>query len=101
MARRLSGKDKLKSLLTVTSTAVTLYGGICLYQSDEKFYNRYAVPLIRLVDPELAHNAAIKMLKWGLVGKQTTTDPCSLETNVWGMQFNNPLGMAAGFDKQA
>ncbi|XP_076650851.1 dihydroorotate dehydrogenase 2 [Halictus rubicundus] len=101
MARRLSGKDKLKSLLTVTSTALTLFGGICMYQRNEKFYNRYAAPLIRLIDPELAHNAAIKMLKWGLVGKQTIKDPASLEMNVWGMQFNNPIGMAAGFDKQA
>lgn len=101
MARRLGGKEKLKSLLTVTSTAIALYGGISLYQRDEKFFNRYAVPLIRLVDPEIAHNAAIKILKWGLVGKQTTKDPSSLEMNVWGMQFDNPLGMAAGFDKQA
>nr|XP_033324715.1 dihydroorotate dehydrogenase (quinone) [Megalopta genalis] len=100
MARRLSGKDKLKSLLTVTSTAVTLFSGICMYQGNEKFYNRFAAPVIQLVDPELAHNAAVKILKWGLIGKQNTKDPSSLGINVWGMQFKNPLGMAAGFDKQ-
>ncbi|XP_078053562.1 dihydroorotate dehydrogenase 2 [Augochlora pura] len=100
MVQRLSGKDKLKSLLKVTSTAVTLFSGICMYQGDEKFYNRFALPLIQLVDPELAHNAAVKILKWGLIGKQNTKDPSSLGINVWGMQFKNPLGMAAGFDKQ-
>lgn len=100
MARHLSSKEKLKSLLTVTGAAVTLFSGICIYQGDEKFYNRYAVPLIQLVDPELAHKAAIKILKCGLLGKQKLEDPSSLRTNVWGLQFENPLGMAAGFDKQ-
>ncbi|KZC15010.1 PREDICTED: dihydroorotate dehydrogenase (quinone), mitochondrial [Dufourea novaeangliae] len=100
MARRLSGKAKLKSLLTVTSTAVTLFSGICIYQGNEKFYNRFAVPLIQLVDPEFAHVAAVKILQWGLLGKQNAEDPSSLGINVLGLQFKNPLGMAAGFDKQ-
>ncbi|XP_031847532.2 dihydroorotate dehydrogenase 2 [Nomia melanderi] len=100
MARGLSSKEKLKSLLTVTGAAVTLFSGICIYQGDEKFYNKYALPLIQLVDPEFAHNAAIKVLKYRLLGKQKSEDPPSLRTNVWGLQFKNPLGMAAGFDKQ-
>ncbi|KAG7191111.1 hypothetical protein KM043_007145 [Ampulex compressa] len=100
MARRLNNKAKLKSLLTVTSTAVTLFGGICIYQSNEKFYNQIAVPFVQLLDPEVAHNLAVKVLKWGLVPKQRVEDPASLATKVWDMEFKNPVGMAAGFDKQ-
>lgn len=100
MAQRLSNKAKLKSLFTVTSSAVALFGGISLYQGDEKFYSEIAVPLAQLLDPETIHNLAIKVLKWGLVPKQKTKDPNSLHTSVWGLQFENPVGMAAGFDKQ-
>lgn len=100
MAPRLSGKDKLKSLLTVTSTAVTMFSGVCLYQGNEKFYDAIALPLVQLLDPEIAHTAAVKMLKWGLMSKQNTQDSESLAIDVWGLQFKNPVGMAAGFDKQ-
>lgn len=97
---RLSSKEKLKSLLKVTSTATMLYGGVCIYQSNENFYNKFVVPLAQFLDPEFAHNTAVKILKWGLLPKQNTEDPPSLSVNVWGMQFKNPIGMAAGFDKQ-
>ncbi|XP_017758104.1 PREDICTED: dihydroorotate dehydrogenase (quinone) [Eufriesea mexicana] len=101
MAQRLSSKQKLKSLLKVTSTATIFYSGFCIYQSNENFYNKFIIPLVQLVNPEIAHNAAIKILKWGLLPKQNTDDPSSLAIDVWGMQFKNPIGMAAGFDKQA
>ncbi|XP_076630357.1 dihydroorotate dehydrogenase 2 [Colletes latitarsis] len=100
MAGRLSNRAKLKSLLTVTSTAATMFGGICIYQGNEKFYNNVAVPLVQLLDPEIAHTAAVKILKWGLLARQNTEDPASLAINVWDLRFKNPIGMAAGFDKQ-
>ncbi|CAL1673619.1 unnamed protein product [Lasius platythorax] len=100
MAQRLSNKAKLKSLFTVTSSAVALFGGISLYQGNEKFYSEVIIPLAQLIDPETAHNLAVKSLKWGLVSKQKIEDPSLLQTTVLGLQFKNPVGMAAGFDKQ-
>ncbi|KAL6262764.1 hypothetical protein P5V15_005554 [Pogonomyrmex californicus] len=100
MARRLSNKAKLKSLFTVTSSAAVLFGGISLYQGNERFYNEIAIPLVQLIDPEIAHNLAVKMLKYDLVQKQKAEDPNLLRTTVLGLQFKNPIGMAAGFDKQ-
>ncbi|XP_012062410.1 PREDICTED: dihydroorotate dehydrogenase (quinone), mitochondrial [Atta cephalotes] len=100
MAQRLSNKAKLKSLLTVTSSAAALFGGISLYQGNEKFYNDVAIPLVQLINPEIAHKLALITLKYGLVPKQKTNDPTLLQTTVLGLQFKNPIGMAAGFDKQ-
>ncbi|GAB1860144.1 Dihydroorotate dehydrogenase (quinone), mitochondrial [Camponotus japonicus] len=100
MAQRLSNKAKLKSLFTVTSSAVALFSGISLYQGNERFYSEVVIPLAQLIDPETAHNLAVKSLKWGLVSKQKTEDPSLLQTTVLGLQFKNPIGMAAGFDKQ-
>ncbi|KAK2584066.1 hypothetical protein KPH14_006513 [Odynerus spinipes] len=100
MAQRLNNKAKIKSLITVTSSAAALFGGICIYQGNEKFYKEVAIPLVQRVDPEIAHTVAVKALKWRLLSKQKSEDPISLRTNVWDLVFKNPLGMAAGFDKQ-
>ncbi|CAG9460205.1 unnamed protein product [Pedinophyceae sp. YPF-701] len=58
-------------------------------------------PLIRLLDPETAHNLGIWFFKYGLAPIETRPDPPSLRTKVWGRDFTNPLGLAAGFDKNA
>ena len=62
---------------------------------------RLAWPLIRCLEPEMAHGLALKSLKTGLVPhRQLHLDP-ALASRVWGMDFPNPLGLAAGFDKDA
>lgn len=58
------------------------------------------MPLARLFDPETAHRAAIATLAHGLLrGTPARADP-RLATTVMGLRFANPLGLAAGFDKQ-
>lgn len=100
MASRLSNKQKIKSLITVTTSGIALSGGLLLYQGNEKFFNQVVMPVTRLLDPEVAHNFGIKAAKWGLLPTQKIKDPVSLKTTLWGLEFDNPLGMAAGFDKQ-
>jgi len=58
-----------------------------------------AGPLLRCLDPETAHGLAITALKCGLVpGGGPVSDPV-LKVSLWGREFANPLGLAAGFDK--
>ncbi len=62
-------------------------------------------PLIRAglfkMEPEDAHAASISALKLGLAPAcGMTPHPC-LRVNVAGLNFANPLGMAAGYDKNA
>lgn len=53
------------------------------------------------LDPETAHGLAINALKTGLIrGTTLPVDP-ALEVRLWDLTFPNPLGMAAGFDKNA
>ncbi|XP_016919377.1 dihydroorotate dehydrogenase (quinone) [Apis cerana] len=100
MAYRLSNKEKFKSFLKVTSTATVFYAGVCIYQGDENIYNKFVMPFVQLIDPEFTHNFAVKILKWGLLSKPNVNDPTSLAIDVWDLKFKNPVGMAAGFDKQ-
>ena len=56
--------------------------------------------LLRM-DPETAHGATITALRLGLAPQQTDPDPAELRTSLAGLDLKNPVGMAAGFDKNA
>jgi dihydroorotate dehydrogenase len=53
------------------------------------------------LDAETAHGLAIRALKSGLLPRDSKSDPSSLLVTVWGRQLPNPIGLAAGFDKNA
>ena len=57
--------------------------------------------LIFKFDPELAHNLAIKALKVKYISLNKPRKYSSLETAVLGKKILNPIGLAAGFDKDA
>lgn len=54
-----------------------------------------------LLPPEDAHAATIKTLEAGLYPRATIPAPAVLKQTVFGLTFDNPLGIAAGFDKDA
>ena len=62
---------------------------------------RLARPLLHLLDPEAAHGVTVWALKHGFAGAATAADDPVLSTRVWDLDFSNPLGLAAGFDKDA
>lgn len=56
--------------------------------------------LLRM-DPETAHGATIAALRLGLAPEQAQPDAPELRTHLCGLELTNPVGMAAGFDKNA
>ena len=63
-------------------------------------FDRLALPLMRSLDPEDAHALALKALKFVPLIKPAA-DPPLLAARAFGLHFPNPLGIAAGFDKNA
>jgi dihydroorotate dehydrogenase len=60
-----------------------------------------ALPLLRALPPETAHRASLRALRLGLAPHRARPDPASLRIRLWGKSFPNPIGLAAGFDKDA
>jgi dihydroorotate dehydrogenase len=60
-----------------------------------------ALPLLRRLDPETAHTLALRTLAWGLAPTAPRTDHPALAVTAFGRHFSNPIGLAAGFDKNA
>ena len=59
---------------------------------------KQATKALHILKPEAAHTAAIKSLKAGIYPRVSTP---SLPINVFDLDFPNPVGLAAGFDKNA
>ena len=63
------------------------------YQLADVFLSR--------LDAEAAHGLALRALKTGLLPADRRPDAPSLTVKVWGRTLPNPIGLAAGFDKNA
>jgi len=62
---------------------------------------RFAGPLLRALPPETAHRLALASLAGGLAGRAKGSDNPALAIDLFGRRFPNPIGLAAGFDKDA
>jgi len=91
--------EHLKQAAIVLSGGVLTFLGISIYRGDEKFYEELAMPAARWLDADTAHKLSIKLAKYKLIPKPRVADPPSLKTVVWGRSFSNPVGLAAGYDK--
>ena len=58
-------------------------------------------PFIFKLDPELAHDLAVKALKTNLIVNDYKKNELILKTKLFGKEIPNPIGIAAGFDKNA
>lgn len=59
------------------------------------------MPLLRQINPERAHHLTLLALKLGFGPSDPYSDQKSLAIKVAGLSFKNPIGLAAGFDKNA
>jgi dihydroorotate dehydrogenase len=66
-----------------------------------KILTSASLALLRLLPAEPAHAVTLSLLRAGLVpSSRPVTDPI-LASRLWGLDFPTPLGLAAGFDKNA
>lgn len=83
-------KNLLKTGVLGISTGTIYYYG-----------NDISTKALNLLDPETAHNISIKALSKGIMFYNDPITDKKLETKVFGLDFKNPVGLAAGFDKNA
>jgi dihydroorotate dehydrogenase len=61
----------------------------------------WLTPWLRRLEPERAHRLAVLGLRLGLGGRETASDDPALAVRTLGLVLSNPIGLAAGFDKEA
>jgi len=63
-------------------------------------FDRLSRPLLRALEPEDAHTLAMAALRV-MPLRRPAADPAELAVRAFGLNFPNPVGIAAGFDKNA
>lgn len=58
-------------------------------------------PLLFMLPPERAHHLALWALRANMLPRARITSSSQLHQTLWGMDFVHPVGLAAGFDKNA
>jgi len=66
-----------------------------------KLLERLGLAALHRFDPETAHNLALRALRMGLVPLSGPVTSPRLKTQIAGLTLPNPIGLAAGFDKNA
>lgn len=61
----------------------------------------FARPALFVFAPEEAHELVLRSLELGVYPRDGAPDPECLRTAIWGHTLSNPIGIAAGFDKDA
>lgn len=62
----------------------------------------YSVAILRRLPPETAHVLTVQLSsRFGMVLPKARPDDPRLAVSAFGLDFSNPIGMAAGFDKNA
>lgn len=64
-------------------------------------YETLGMAVLRRFDPETAHSLSIKALKMGVAPLSGPATSPRLKTTIAGLKLDNPVGLAAGFDKNA
>ena len=59
-----------------------------------------SIKILRLLPPELSHTITIQFLKYFKI-RQKNIEDSILSQHLMGLDFTNPIGLAAGFDKNA
>ncbi|KIC08162.1 diguanylate cyclase [Leisingera sp. ANG-M1] len=66
-----------------------------------KLTEKLALAALHKVDPEAAHGLSVKALTMGLTPTPGPVTSARLKTSLAGIELPNPVGLAAGFDKNA
>ncbi|KAL8490627.1 hypothetical protein ACS0TY_022574 [Phlomoides rotata] len=100
--------SKKGRLLTAATIGLLIGGGAYASTVDEATFcgwlfnaTKLVNPFFAFLDPEVAHRLAVSAAARGWVPIEKRQDPPILELKVWGRRFSNPVGLSAGFDKNA
>ncbi len=73
-----------------------MFGEVVLFDAY-----RLAKPILHRLDPEDAHELTLRALEMRVVPRQPQGDDPGLARTLFGRAIPNPIGLAAGFDKNA
>lgn len=78
-----------------------MVAGITAYKNQDQLFRTFVMPAVRLLPAEASHQLAVLACKYRLCPVSQYHDDQNLHTSFFGRMLSNPIGIAAGFDKNA
>jgi dihydroorotate dehydrogenase len=109
-------RSPLRTTLYATTFLVSAsLFAVYYFDARSALHRSFVTPLLRQLDPETSHRFALNILKSGLAPRDPLPDDARLKARVrfgcrnsrftftppqiWELEISNPVGLAAGFDK--
>lgn len=91
----------IRTSLGVLSLGFGLFTAEALCSGNEHFYKDWFLPTARILvrDGETAHNLSVYLASHGFIPHKPRNSFPHLKCKVFGLEFDHPIGLAAGFDK--
>ncbi|KAL4244020.1 Dihydroorotate dehydrogenase (quinone), mitochondrial [Abortiporus biennis] len=91
-------KTAIYGTLVVVSTGLF---AVYYFDSRSSIHRYILTPVLRnVLDAETGHKVAVKVLRSGLGPRDQVKDDELLRVKLWDDELSNPVGLAAGFDKE-
>ncbi|THH19804.1 hypothetical protein EW146_g1430 [Bondarzewia mesenterica] len=98
-AQAQSSRVKTATYATVLAVSTGLFA-VYYFDSRSALHRYFLTPAIRYgLDAETGHRLAVRVLGSGLGPRDNVSDDERLKAELWGAELSNPVGLAAGFDK--
>lgn len=62
-------------MTVIITSGVGVFASVSIYKREEKFFEKYLMPLVHRFPPEMAHKIGVQALKYNLFQKQVFPDP--------------------------
>ena len=91
-----------KSSKKILGVGIGVLGTYSLMKfNSDNIIDKIVVPFLNKIDPETAHNLTLKIMSYNLTPKYKNYNSKFLENRLLDINFKNPVGLAAGYEKNA
>lgn len=92
---------RLRKLGMMMTGMAAIYMGLTAYENRDLLFRTFVMPAMRLLPAETTHNLAVMACKYRIYSASNYTEDYNLHTSFFGRPISNPIGIAAGFDRNA
>ncbi|EDW07812.1 dihydroorotate dehydrogenase (quinone), mitochondrial [Drosophila mojavensis] len=92
-------RGRFRFLRVATAGIISLYIGLTAYEHQESLIRALISPAVRLLPAKTSSNLALLACKYRLFPASKYKDNVNLNSSFFGRHISNPIGLAAGFDR--
>ncbi|KAH8387821.1 hypothetical protein KR093_009713, partial [Drosophila rubida] len=91
----------MRTLGIFVASVTAVYMGLTAYENQDNLIRTFIMPAVRRLPAEMSNNLALWSCKYRINPVYNRQDDFNLQSSFFGRLISNPIGIAAGFDRNA